>query len=728
MGEIEARGRIGPNAVNYRLNPDGTGEVYYQLSTAGSIVPVHSTSAAVNSIRTSSSIALDSVGLIPSDFHELVPIMREYYETDGLFGTVIDILVQFSIDDTIQNVTDDQRVKDFFDAVVETSNLRSALRWAILEYYLVSNVWPYRNTPKARMRGRNGVEVPVYEWTVLNPDYVEVTGSLLFNRSKVTVKPNEDLREMVNELDRRDLSRFLPTRFINLIKRGDNIPLEEDQVYHIARNKQPYQRYAPVQFRRLIRPLRIKEKYMQMDLATANGIINQIIVFKLGNDQNPVTSDEPLRKFSALLDNPGRAYRLVWNHALSVDWIRSDPSALDPKKYEYIDKELMYGFATPSSLLGAKDTSYSKDVVAIKGLVERLKWGREDLEHWLEREYRIIAEENHLPTWPKPKLGIINLEEERTFKQIMMSLYDRGIISAQTVLDNSGFEFITEVERLRLEQDIREKEGILVPSSPYQQSKNGTAIPADNSPGRPEGTTEDEPRDRRTSMPRPSGSGATLSLATASSEYVQSTQDTFFNELTYLYEKLRRDVLASLKGKDENEALEMVLALLEAFREELEQLGDRYISDVYDFQYGTIFGATFDKTQEYERWLAKAQNWHGRYADKFYYDLRYQIERIFARDAVLDNEVFLDALFDKEQPRLAMFARECVRKAAIGGDVGAHVELGYRYGRWVTSFRNSCHVCIDRHNRVFEIDDIFSLYPAHNNCECVIEFLQEGEE
>src|SRR5690606_6164994 len=123
-----------------------------------------------------------------------------------------------------------------------------------------------------------------------------------------------------------------------------SVPLPQEQTYHIARNKQPFQRYAPVAFKRLIAPMRVKQKYMELDMSTADGLINQVVVFKLGNDNYPVTDDTPLKKFAELLQTPSKAYQLVWNHALAIDIIRSDPAALDPGKYEPINKELMYGF------------------------------------------------------------------------------------------------------------------------------------------------------------------------------------------------------------------------------------------------------------------------------------------------------------------------------------------------------------------------------------------------
>lgn len=687
--------------MEYELVGDGTGKVYYQLAT-GSVMPPAS-------FATSSSI-----DAIPDEFHELVPIMRHYYETDCLFGTVIDILVQFSIDNTIQNVTDDSEVQHFYDAIVETSNLKSAIKWAILEYYLVSNVWPFRSKMKETVKARNGREVPLYEWTVLNPEQVHVKGSLLFNRYNVAIRPNDELVEMASELSDKELRLFLPPKFIQAIKSGEDLLLNDGDVYHIARDRQPFQRYAPVAFKRLIRPLRIKEKYMEMDLSTAEGLINQIIVFKLGDENFPVLTDEPLQKFAELLKNPNRAYQLIWNHALQIDHIRPDPQALDPSKYGPINQELLYGFATPNALIGGDAKGYSKDWIAVKGLVERLRWGRQDLEQWIEREYRIIAEENGLDTWPKPKLGSINLEEERTFRQILLKLYQHGVLSGQTLLSETGYEFLTEVERLKVEKEIREKDGILIPSSPYQQSRDDptpVGTPPVDSPGRPDGQPDEEDRDDRTPNPRPSGSGS-LAMAIAQ-------RDEYFRDLNLLYSGTHQALLEAVEKFTGTERLNVAAAILLAFMEEMKTLGSESITNAFVSRYTppshdeVVFRKTLDEVIE----------WNDGYVEKLYNDLTDQVVIALERDDIDEVETFVEAVFDKEKYRLEHFAREGVVKAHFAGDLTTHRLGGYTRGIWNCVFRNSCDECIERHGERYSLDELMDIYPAHNRCQCYIEFV-----
>ena len=88
--------------------------------------------------------------------------------------------------------------------------------------------------------------------------------------------------------------------------------------------------------------------------------------------------------------------------------------------------------------------------------------------------------------------------------------------------------------------------------------------------------------------------------------------------------------------------------------------------------------------------------WHGTYVDKLYFDLERGVVAALERDSIQAIKFFVDAVFDKEKYRLPHFAREGIRRAKF---VECHNcprrEMGYRYGLWKCSFRNSCQVCID---------------------------------
>ena len=124
-----------------------------------------------------------------------------------------------------------------------------------------------------------------------------------------------------------------------------------------------------------------------------------------------------------------------------------------------------------------------------------------------------VTKENNLKTWAKPHVGSVNLEEEKTFRQILLSLHQHGVLSAETLLSETGFDILTEVERLKLEKEIRDSEGILIPSSPFQKSKYDSTpegVAPVTSPGRPLDSPDSEDRDSRDPNPKPMGSGMVM--------------------------------------------------------------------------------------------------------------------------------------------------------------------------------------------------------------------------
>lgn len=438
---------------------------------------------------TSSDVPIYDIDEIPQSFHDQVRLCWDYYISEPIVGTVIDIMTQFTFGD-VQHIAENEDVKNFFDDLYEEAGLAQVLKWVAFEYYLIGNSFPYRTRYDEIVRAKSGREIPKYRWTVLNPEFVHIEGSMLFDNTVITLKPNQELIDLVknrkNNTVLRKLFESLPSSIIKDIENGNNILLDQDRVAHIYRNKQPYQRYATPFLMRALTPLRIKEKLLQMDLSTADGIINQLVTVTVGNDMYPATQED-LDNVAKLLDTPNKALTLLWNHTLNVKFHRPEVEVFDPKKYTQVNRDIQLAMGIDMSFIDGQKNSYGGHWMSINTLIERLEWGRKDIQSWLESEYRKIAEENDLPSYPKIKFSKINLREDRTVKNILMQLYDRGIISAETVIEQTDHEFAVEIDRLEKENELRQK-GLFVSRSPYQQSQDG--------PGRPDGAEDQEPRER----------------------------------------------------------------------------------------------------------------------------------------------------------------------------------------------------------------------------------------
>ena len=312
---------------------------------------------------------------LPTDFHSRLRICRHYYETDPIVGAAIDIMTEFTFKDLIHRSAD-QEVRHIYDAIYQTSNLREAIRWALLDYFVGGNAFPYRYRRNEKVKAPNGIEVPHYTWTVLNPAYIDVDISPVRPEPVIRMKADNELQEQLNAISGdpalRPLLRNIPTQMLEALREGRDVVLNPDQAYHLARKRMPYQKFATPMLWRAIRSLIEKEKLIQVDMAVADGLIHQLIVFKLGNDQHIATQEE-IDRFIQLLRTRSKAFTLVWNHALEVEFHRPDASWLDPRKYERVDRDILRSLGIVASLISGSGSNYSQPWIAIKGLLHQLR-------------------------------------------------------------------------------------------------------------------------------------------------------------------------------------------------------------------------------------------------------------------------------------------------------------------------------------------------------------------
>lgn len=657
---------------------------------------------------------------MPKTFREQVRLCRQYYKNEPLTGTIIDIMIQFSAAG-MENICKDKQIRQFYDDLVEVSNLHETIKWILLEYYLVGNAFPYRFGGSRKVSTREGRQVADYRWTVLNPEYVDVRGTMLFDQTAITLEPNEEMREILKSQDPsyKAIRDQIPKEFKDAILKGKGLPLSPDRVFHIARNKQPFERYATPFLMRILPSLRIKEKMMQMDLSTADGIINQLVTITTGNDQYPATQED-LDKLAELVNTPSKAFALLWNHTLNVKFHRPEADLFSPEKYKQINQDIASGFGITRVLIDGQGANFSTAWVSILSLIQRLEWGRNDIKSWLEREYRMIAEEQGFGEFPTVSFDKMNLQEEKTVKAILMNLYDRGVISAQTLLRETGYDFGTEVVRLTSEKDLKGN-GILVPQSPWQQSGKDTTsvgVPPAESPGRPVGEIDTTYEERE--IPSPKGAHR-VSLASLDTDFERYQAEEYLRALEELFGHTRAEATEVLvSGGNVEEKQERLRTLLLAFVSGMESLGERYLRSIFDATYYGVTSRYYVEDDDARQRLGEILEWNHGYVQELGRDLSQGLLPLVEPHELTET---IDEVFLAEAYRLPLFAREGVKKSTFEASLLGHRQAGYTRAIWHCTFGpNSCETCMDRHGRVFIMSEIASLYPAHVGCQCFIEF------
>lgn len=314
----------------------------------------------------------------------------------------------------------------------------------------------------------------------------------------------------------------------------EQIPLPMENVRVFRRKYDDYSPYPVPYLASVLVPLADKSLLRESDRSVLSKIINMVMLYKVGN-YNP--SGQKVNVQSGLLKNAAQGFSdnvrksqgarfmiqfIPESHDLS--WVIPDVTSLmNDEKYRVANLELL------SALIGFPAWNLMSNSGLEMDLLMKVVWSQYDLftncyKRFIERIYADIIERNNMrfnqsAVNLKPKR--ISLFDTDAFRSFRTKLFEMGVLSAKTVVEDAQEDWDTEKGNLRAEKELRESEGLLVPPATYAQmtvNPDGTpagtpgteedgATPAPTgkksarkktsqrqSAGRPEGATDSEPR------------------------------------------------------------------------------------------------------------------------------------------------------------------------------------------------------------------------------------------
>ena len=490
---------------------------------------------AVGSVLRRQRLTRDTVDLLQDDkpiyeqdIAEVYKKSRLYYVSNEVYGSVINSLTNLACKG-FENDSSDPQIKYFFDQWNFDVNFKQVLRWVFLEFFRSGFVRTYKvigkYTPgisyivppeeltktsgKRRALGAakkrwSKKDIPI-KYTVLNPEVLEITGSLLFDDTSLTIKPNKELVDMLNkpssELTSEDKAVIskLPAKTRKAFKEGKGVVLDPAYVGAIDYNKMPYERYPYPRGSRVFDTLVYKKSLRDADMSTLDGITNYILKITIGNDKYPVTSQAQLEKVAELFNTTSKAFDVVYNHTLKIEKIVSPEieSILGKRKYEQVNDDLYVGLTFPRVLLdgGNGDLATAEVTMSTKALLEEISYAREQVSQWVYSEYQSVAEALGFKSIPKVRWDQTILRNLLDYMNTISKLVDRRMLSYRTALEQLGFDFSSELANARDELPIVKDEGAFgIIGSPWQQAKLGlqatqNAPKGTPSEGRPAGDT-----------------------------------------------------------------------------------------------------------------------------------------------------------------------------------------------------------------------------------------------
>jgi len=336
---------------------------------------------------------------------------------------------------------------------------------------------------KRKVRKR---EIP-WRYTFLSPVLVEkISGEVgrFFGSDDVGLRIPRKLASEINKPRNKSEKAFvdkLPPEVIRAARTSSIlVKLDMDKIYIDYYKKDDWEDWGTPFLYGVLEDVMLKEKMRLADMAALDGVINVIRLWRLGkSDQQIFPTPSAVDKLIGILDDNvgGGALDLVWDDMidLQVEYPPTD-KILGADKYVGVNSDIVRGLGIPDSLVGGQDLgtrNAQSAFVQLKTLVERLEYVRSRAITWMENELKLVAQAMGFKRIPSISFGIMSLRDEAAEKQLMIQLLDRGIISAEKASEVFGTNYMIELERLKTEQNIREKNsGVLEKAGPYYRPQS----------------------------------------------------------------------------------------------------------------------------------------------------------------------------------------------------------------------------------------------------------------
>lgn len=442
-----------------------------------------------------------------------IAVCREMYENFGLVGNIIDLMVDFAMEDlTIEHTS--PSIKNIYVNWARQVNLAGLAEGFLKAYYRDGNVpiFKMRGTvaPDEIQRLRRRVlaeektvsqdgkkkkkkkSSPTYSKTlaqnfeiatdveknripvryrILNVLSLKKLGSDLLGTTHYLFHINRDERKTISKLTTTEaaeeaaaLQKFRESvgdnAFDLFVSRGA-IRLNKDQLDVIHYKKDDWQPWATPMLWRISPDVKFKQLLRDADISLAEGVVNALTVVKLGKAEKGFhPSPKAYRKMIDMMKNPSKSKTIVWDDLITIENVfPPTEKMLSEAKYQQVNKDILSGIGVPEFLVSgsASKGGFANAFLAARTLLERLEPGRKLFVEWVKKQFEEIRAALGFQKAAWIKMHNTSLKDQEVEQRFLLEMVDRNLISAQTLVERAGENFDIELQRMKNEDKLREQ-------------------------------------------------------------------------------------------------------------------------------------------------------------------------------------------------------------------------------------------------------------------------------
>lgn len=447
---------------------------------------------------------------LPKNRREINRWCRYFYDHDEIVGAVLDLHSELP-HSRAEIMCSDSSIKKKVEECLDTTQFFSKLPPINLEFLKIGEV--FIHTPFDESTG-------LWKDIIIhNPDFVEVSASPFADDEYVIeLIPDEQLKKLINSTKPQDmqLKKRLPESIVRRVLSGKNIPLNNEEITHIARKSNPYDMRGKSILGRLFRLLMYEDKLREAQITIADNFIYPLKIFKLGDRQNNWVPDESHQAALASMlqqANFDPNFALIYHFGLEVDYVTvADKIMKLDNEWDEINKKKMMALGVSQEFLTGGST-YASANVGLQTQLARYKATRDLFEvRWIQNKFlRGLAEKNEWYTRDKKEIighyriartgadkearllipkfvwhKKLMLRDDQAFLTFLNNVYSqgKGPVSALTLLQYMGIDLEDELARKKLQVQLENKIGVYIqppggtpssamPPAPGTENKQG---------------------------------------------------------------------------------------------------------------------------------------------------------------------------------------------------------------------------------------------------------------
>jgi hypothetical protein len=353
-------------------------------------------------------------------------------------------------------------IEKFFDDMIEEIDLMNICVQIAQEYWLLGEAFVYAELDEGKGK-----------WSRLhiqNPDFMIVKRTVVASEPIIMLRPDENLKKIIFSNRPTDIEqrKQLNQHIIDSVRRGENIPLDNFHVSHLARRISPYEIRGTGLPVCIFRQLMLFDKLRESKYAQSDNMINPLTLVKIGSaDYKPTFAD--LEAWRGVFEEAqyDKDFKIFTHEGVAVERVGWGQGIYDISgDITQLMKEIYVGlFVPPVMMDGGSDTTYANGGVALDVLRQRYMQFRNMMSQWLKTKifapiskiqgfYDYSGGEKQLIV-PEIDWNHMSLFDAGDYINSLVTLSqgqaDQKRVSIHTLYRSLGLEYEDEVRKMRKE-------------------------------------------------------------------------------------------------------------------------------------------------------------------------------------------------------------------------------------------------------------------------------------